>query len=157
MTNTITAKIYCLGFCFNLIADSVILIKKTHPKDQRGLLNGLGGRIGDQEATDGAMAREFEEESGFAVPLRRWSHFATLICGKENNSTWIFCFVAFNDDVFRFLDAGNEGTTEEKVRYYAIKDLHKYPKVANTDWLIRMALPINKHKGSVFTITEFSE
>lgn len=68
---------YVLGFAFNLATESVLLIEKQKPDWQRGLLNGVGGKIeeSDRQPHD-AMSREFFEETGFHAVI--WRRFCLL-------------------------------------------------------------------------------
>lgn len=82
---------YVCGFAFDTMGD-VCLIRKEHPQWQRGLLNGVGGKIelDDPEVTvihEGsvvsygpsrsysAIAREFKEEAGVSILPHRWRLF----------------------------------------------------------------------------------
>lgn len=67
---------YCLGFAFNTTLDQVILIKKEQPKWQKGLLNGVGGKVEKGETPLKAMRREFREETG--VDFEGWLEFGVL-------------------------------------------------------------------------------
>lgn len=63
---------YVLGFVFSEDLSKLLLIRKTHPKEQYGKLNGLGGVIKHAERTGQAMSREFREECGIHVPEKYW-------------------------------------------------------------------------------------
>jgi 8-oxo-dGTP diphosphatase len=56
---------YVLGFMLETLSDRVIVIRKQKPLWQRGLLNGVGGKIEPGETPIEAMRREFLEEAGF--------------------------------------------------------------------------------------------
>lgn len=62
---------YCLGFMIIRKQGKffVVLIRKTHPPAQEGLLNGVGGVIRGDENSHEAMTRECLEEIGVYVPL----------------------------------------------------------------------------------------
>lgn len=70
-------KRYVLGFCF-LPNRSCILIQKSKPDWQQGLVNGLGGSIEPGESIYLAMAREFQEECGIATHPKQWRHALTF-------------------------------------------------------------------------------
>jgi 8-oxo-dGTP diphosphatase len=61
--NMINFQKYVLGFAFDK-SDNVILVRKQKPKWQKGLLNGVGGKIEIGETSSDAMFREFREETG---------------------------------------------------------------------------------------------
>lgn len=55
---------YTLGFVFNPERTHVMLIRKTRPQWQAGLLNGIGGKLEEDESDSECMIREFKEETG---------------------------------------------------------------------------------------------
>ena len=67
---------YVCGFAFTH-DQRVVLIRKARPEWQRGLLNGVGGRIEEArgEVSTDAMVREFFEETGVAVYHDDWVKF----------------------------------------------------------------------------------
>ena len=58
---------YVVGFLFNPDMTEVVLIKKNRPDWQKGLLNGVGGKIESGEDPITAMIREFKEETGIKL------------------------------------------------------------------------------------------
>jgi NTP pyrophosphohydrolases including oxidative damage repair enzymes len=62
---------YCLGFAFHPVK-GVVLIRKNRPEWQAGKLNGVGGKIEAGESPEQAMAREFEEETGYHTVSSDW-------------------------------------------------------------------------------------
>ena len=62
---------YVLGFAFHP-ARGVVLIRKNRPEWQAGKLNGVGGKIERGELPEQAMAREFEEETGYHTVAADW-------------------------------------------------------------------------------------
>lgn len=62
---------YCLGFAFDDLG-RVALIEKQRPEWQRGLLNGIGGKVEFGETPIIAMHREFFEETGVSLPSGSW-------------------------------------------------------------------------------------
>ena len=70
-------KEYVVGFLFNAMRSRVLLIRKTHPEWQAGLLNGIGGRVESKELPIAAMKREFIEEVNDYDNLE-WERFLTL-------------------------------------------------------------------------------
>lgn len=117
---------YVVGFLFSLDRKNVLLIRKQKPDWQRGLLNGVGGKIERKENPYHAMVREFEEETGRLHC--GWSHFVTLT-GKD----W---------EVFFWKGKGDlslcKSVTEEHLEVLpvdCIKDV-----IPNLKWLIPAAL-----------------
>lgn len=70
-------KRYVLGFCF-LPDWTCVLIEKTKPDWQNGLVNGLGGSIESGETIHEAMVREFREECGVDTHQKQWQHCLTF-------------------------------------------------------------------------------
>jgi len=67
---------YVAGFMFSEDRKKVALIEKKRPQWQKGLKNGIGGHVEENEMPYDAMIREFEEETG--VGHYDWNHFCTL-------------------------------------------------------------------------------
>ena len=70
-------KRYVLGFCF-LPHWECILIEKSKPDWQNGLVNGLGGSIEPGETMHEAMVREFYEECGLQTHQKDWNHLISF-------------------------------------------------------------------------------
>ena len=56
--------------------DRVVLVRKNRPDWQRGLLNGVGGKVEPNELPIDAMRREFKEEAD--VDIEDWQNFVTI-------------------------------------------------------------------------------
>ncbi len=135
---------YTLGFLFSEDKKSVVLIEKTKPEWQKGLLNGVGGKIEELEMPNYTIVREFKEETKATTFLSDWTLFANMI-GEDFH---VACYVAFNQKAFD--DA--KTNTEEKVYKVKIKDLDFSKCVSNLSWLIPMALDENYGKRKFATI-----
>lgn len=87
-----------IGFAFTpdpLPYTNVLLIRKIKPAWQAGLLNGVGGKIGDREeikdeAPIQAMVREFEEETGVKSYYDDWDCYAIMHDGTGHHN--VYCF-----------------------------------------------------------------
>lgn len=86
---------YVVGLAFNSMADHVLLIKKLRPEWQKGLLNGIGGKIEKGEAPLEAMHRESAEEAGLILD---WIHKGRMF-GTEFDC---HIFYAYSDDIFKY-------------------------------------------------------
>lgn len=63
----------------------VAVILKNRPAWQKGMLNGIGGKVEPFDRTfEDAMTRELQEEAGIVVAPSRWSHFATVRSLRSN-------------------------------------------------------------------------
>ncbi|MCL6417664.1 NUDIX domain-containing protein [Aestuariirhabdus sp. Z084] len=71
-------KQYVTGFLFSQDSRQVVLINKINPEWQRGLFNGVGGKIEAGEESAAAMVREFAEETGVIIPETEWIRYAHI-------------------------------------------------------------------------------
>ena len=69
---------YVCSFAFSPDRTRVLLIRKNRPAWQAGKLNGGGGKIEPGETPQAAARREFEEETGLALPANAIAHVLTL-------------------------------------------------------------------------------
>jgi len=124
MNNRIRAV---LGFYFDISFEKVLLIKKNKPKWQRGKLNGIGGKIEQEESPISAMVREFKEEAGIVEYC--WNECFKII--DIINGVW---------EVDVFYSVGNlslaRQITNEKLIVCSINNLPE-----NVIWNIRWMIP----------------
>ena len=121
--------LYVTGFLFSPDGQSVVLINKNRPDWQKGHKNGVGGKIEPNETPLDAMRREFVEETG--VEIEDWEEFATII--GPDYIVYFHC--AFSEKYLLV-----ESKTDEEVFFYEVSELPKLNVIANTHWLIPMAL-----------------
>lgn len=126
---------YVLGFMFDTRGKFVVLIQKNKPLWQKGLFNGVGGKIEPNESAHEAMGREFEEETGVHTCYRNWRKY-----GKMSGTDW-------GCDLFYCLADGGEladvrTVTEEVVKIVKVDDVLSgiAPVISNLPWIITMAL-----------------
>lgn len=124
---------YVVGFMFNPERDKVALIRKTKPKWQAGLLNGIGGKVEIGEFNLDSMLREFNEETGYCTLPETWHHFATLAEGDS----WVVDFFFTHGDLTKL-----KSMEEEKVEIVLVSEigLRRKDMVENLPWLIALAL-----------------
>ena len=122
---------YVTGFMYSTDKKRVVLIGKINPEWQRGHLNGVGGKIEQDETPEMAMSREFEEETGVVTAPEAWKVFA-VINGGEQYKVY-FLYTLSNDLV------NVKTVEEEKVGIYAVDDLPRNV-LHNLRWLIPMSL-----------------
>jgi ADP-ribose pyrophosphatase len=129
---------YVCGFLFTPGEPFVALIKKTKPRWQAGLYNGIGGKIEDGETPIDAMVREFKEETGCETVFR-WNLFCKIVNPAHDSPSgpWtVHFFKAFGV-------ATLQSPTDEKVAWYncaSIARINSHIFVPNLQWLIPMAL-----------------
>lgn len=141
---------YCLGFFLSPGKTKVVLISKTKPAWQAGLLNGVGGKVEHGEAALDAMVREFEEETGHYIGPDRWTEFTTL---RSVDTFQVDCFVAQASDEEEF--AAPHRTTDEEVLRVRVSDLYDYDMIENLRWLVPMAADLIDSDGCVFAAVEY--
>jgi len=141
-------KEYVVGFLFDSARRQVVLIEKKRPAWQTGKWNGVGGKVEAPELPPEAMRREFDEETGVDM-YGSWECFATL----ETKGGVIYFFRGFSDKAF---DVASR--TDEEVSIWAVDQVtdpfFARDFLANTPWLVSMALSIDADAASYFIIQE---
>lgn len=124
-------KHYVTGFMFSADFSQVALIEKRQPDWQAGLLNGIGGKIEENESAIAAMVREFEEETSVKTTDQQWTLFAVI---ERPGHYIVNFFCSFTDAVF-------DVRTVEQERVLIV-DSRELPKnvIFNLNWLIPMAM-----------------
>lgn len=117
---------------FNESKSEVALIRKNKPDWQKGLLNGIGGKVEPSEIPADAMVREFNEETGCLVGSYRWNHFARI-----SGPQFLVDFFATTGDLSLL-----ESPEEEKVEVIVLSsiDVLRSDMIENLPWLISLAL-----------------
>ena len=100
---------YVVGLVFDE-TERVMLIEKKRPDWQKGVLNGVGGEIKENETPLDAMIRECKEESGLFIHNWHLYDAVTFNNGIELN---YFCCLVKKD----FLDTAKT-LTDEKILIY---------------------------------------
>jgi len=122
---------YVVGFMMDPTLSKVVLIRKIKPEWQKGLINGVGGKIGDNiegETPEQAIDREFKEEAG--VEGLDWKPYLTLTTPHS--------------ELHFFRAIGNvhraQTRTGEFVSIYDIPDvMDRCDTIPNLRWCIQMA------------------
>lgn len=137
---------YVCGLMFNTDKTKVALIKKLRPKWQKGLLNGIGGKIESGEASIDAMCREFSEEAGLKTFYYDWRALITLV---EFNEKWSVDFY-YSDSLLPDLNV-LKSMTDEEIIILDVANLDNESVVSNLKWLIRMCFDKNIIKSNIKT------
>lgn len=134
---------YVAGFLFSQDLTHVVLLEKQSPAWQKGLFNGVGGKIEEGESPVQAMVRECEEETGVSISENNWTCYAHL---TKPNYFELDVFFAISDLTF-------SAKTTEKEHVHILK-LDDIPNniIPNLKWLIPMALDqnLNFNKPVIF-------
>lgn len=141
-------KKYVAGLMFSKDSSQIALVVKNKPDWQKGLLNGIGGKIEDSDTNSlCAMMREFKEETG--VIHEGWELFLTMGSGTGNSEDgdrtqqysegWSVDFYrAFTDKVF-------DCTTKEaeEIKILEVNNALCSMTIDNLKWIIHLALDKN--------------
>jgi 8-oxo-dGTP diphosphatase len=133
---------YVLGLAFTPDRLKVALIRKRRVRPgfewMQGLMNGLGGKVREDELSVDAMAREFREESGVTVAADDWQ-----CCGQfrrrqhDGDDYEVIVFSTFHDDIANVTTASPE---EGTVYLIGVPNLDAYPTTQALKWLIPLVL-----------------
>jgi len=138
---------YVVGFMLDPTLSKVVLIRKQKPEWQQGLLNGVGGKVGDTipgETAEQAIHREFKEEAG--VDGLTWQKFMHLETPRS--------------DITFFRTVGNvyraQTQTEEDIGVFDIHEvMDRCDTIPNIRWCIQMARTFHFGERAIeFEITE---
>ncbi len=118
---------YVVGFIFDFDLKKVLLINKL-----KGKLNGIGGKVEENEAFVTTMVREFEEETGMDVPESLWRAYC-VTKARDGIVHFFTATVNFNSEI------GLCSPEAEKIEWV---DHGSLPEsvIDNLRWLIPMAL-----------------
>lgn len=128
---------YVNGFMFSEDYKKVLLIKKNKPSWQKGLLNGIGGKVEGDENYHKAMTREFSEEVG--IDHDNWDLFLDYNIKDEHK---ILFFVCSSNKLYEF-----ERMEEEEPIIINVCDLNDYRFVDNLSFIVPLALWFYKNKS----------
>ena len=132
---------YVAGFMYSEDEQQVALIKKIKPDWQKGLLNGIGGKIEKGENPMDAMIREFKEETGYDSLYIdfTWRCFCIL------EARWgTVHFFRVNGDLSRL-----KTMEEEEVGIYNVRDIYNLKTIPNLNWLVPLGIDERQSGGVV--------
>lgn len=141
-------KKYVTGFLFSADASHVVLIKKINPQWQRGLFNGIGGKVEENESSIVAMVREFKEETGVLTQASNWTHYANVF--RPNNYD-VDMYFAFSDVAY------SAQTIEQETVHILPVDKLGPNLIPNLHWLIPLALDKQADFSLPVSIREVAE
>lgn len=130
---------YVCGFLFDSSENHVVLVRKNKPEWQKGLLNGVGGKIELGETPEVAMTREFTEETG--IVIEDWKPMIIL-----NGVDWKVYFYASKNDWCYSVNS----LEQEEILIVEVEDLFaSYSVIPNLNWLIPFCLDQLKSKYTI--------
>lgn len=125
-----------VGFLFSPDFSEVLLIRKNRPDWQAGLLNGVGGKIEEEdESPVHALVREFEEETGIVIPPAQWREYFELKFGPDQAAVHFFA-TQWRQDDWNLLPDNPKAKEDEPVEIVNITDYSSV--ISNLVWLIPM-------------------
>lgn len=141
-------ELMSVGFVFSNDLLNVLLLRKTHPEWQNGLLNGIGGHWENPDATFAStMRRECLEEIGLDIPESEWREVAELYDEKVSWMVVSFCAKV----PFEALEQAAERTKDkdEKALVLPANSLWTMDKVVgNVRWLVPMSMDRMRNPGT---------
>lgn len=138
---------YSLGFAFSPDHSRVLLIKKTRPEWQAGLLNGVGGKVEQDESTHDAMVREFKEETNIDTVPENWAEFG-LHSGPGYELRLFSTTLTFAQC------KQLERTTDEKPGWFSLSELGSLLKSGVPGSAMYVCMALNHMGRSFFTTTK---
>jgi 8-oxo-dGTP diphosphatase len=122
---------YVLGLLFNQNLTEVALIRKNRPDWQKGYLNGIGGKVEENESIQEAMRREFFEETGCV--LYDWESIGEM--EGDNFIVYVFKRAAMTLH-------GVKTMTDEEVIKVKVDEIYlrRNEMISNIPWLIYACL-----------------
>lgn len=142
MSEAVAGARYVVGFMFDQTETSVLLLWKNRPEWQQGRINGIGGRIEDNETPLEAMCREFREEAG--IVHADWREFCILSDTRDWSIHFFFATGSIGDA---------EQCTDELPMILPVDDLPD-SVIPNLRWLIPMALSMKRERADCFIVLE---
>ena len=132
---------YVCGFLFTLDYQKILLIRKRRPRWQRGLLNGVGGKIENGEIPLQAMAREFHEEAG--VRGLNWEPISIL----NGEGFAVHFFATFGPEIYHVTQQ-----TDEPLETHRVEDIFNktLDMVSNVPLMVALALDRSGIRKPVF-------
>jgi 8-oxo-dGTP diphosphatase len=121
---------YVVGFIFSEDKKQVALIRKNRPEWQAGLLNGVGGKIDNNESPISCMSRECQEETNAIIPITEWNAYAEFF--GDWGKVYVFS-TTFDLELL-------ESPESEKIEIHQVNDLTNQKLTPNVSFLIPMAL-----------------
>lgn len=125
-------KRYTIGIMFNYQGQEVLLIQKTKPEWQKGLLNAPGGKVEEGEIAEECIVREFRKETGLITEGENWMHMGQLINADEYKVDVLTC-------MYKPEFGQPTSLTEEIVSWVKTSNLPRHC-VPNLNWLVPAAL-----------------
>lgn len=129
-----TESKFVLGFMFSIDRQNILLMHKNRPDYQKGLLNGIGGRMLEKETPIDAMIREFKEETSVQTYVHEWDQYAIM---NKPGVFKVYCFRAFNNKLWEAKTITDEAI---KIFHMVVESEYMNNTVSGLTYLIPLAL-----------------
>lgn len=129
-----------LGFIFTSDLQKVLLIEKQKPEFHRGLLNGLGGKVEQNEDEAACIVREVREEAGLETLTTDWQKVGVL--------TWTQWQVSIFTGIYHGKETDLNLTEDLVVDWFFVEKLPRNC-VTNLYWIIPYCVDILKTKQNI--------
>jgi 8-oxo-dGTP diphosphatase len=140
---------YVLGFMFSPDKTAVVLIEKKRPAWQAGKLNGVGGKLEQNEWPVDAMVREFKEETGCTTLPADWKYFLTL----EGGDWRVYCYRSFSSARGELKQMTDEKVDWSFVSRGQVLDCRD-KLIPNLSWIVPLALDGDDLCGAITYMDE---
>ena len=110
-----------------------VLVRKNRPEWQKGLLNGIGGKIEPGESSLDAMRREFLEET--SLDIQDWTCFSQV-----QGEGYVLDFYFAMTDYVNLQSA--KTTTDEKIEHYWVDKIPDDQMVPQLKDMMNLAMTL---------------
>ncbi len=131
----------------------VLLVSKTHPEWQEGLLNAVGGGVEDNESAIVGAIRELLEETGWKVPASRMDNFC-IETGPGYQVFFVRTWLPLDLDT-RKIDWAKTDKGEE-LHWHDARNVRE-PMVGNLHWLLPLAMDPRAFTCTLSTVSNITE
>ncbi len=119
-----------VGFLWS--GPKVLLVQKNKPVWQRGLWNGVGGKLEGEETPIEAMVREFFEETTIKTTESHWTPY----CVETGPEYVAHFFSAHINPVGPVPDVNDAG---ERLQWFVADEIPRRSVIGNVQWLLPMS------------------
>lgn len=125
-------KKYVVAFLFNG-SGGVWMVKKQKPDWQKGCLNGIGGKVEDDETNEEAIVRELKEEAGIDVEFGKDIVYCGGMGGMNNDGGEfeVYVYAGFTSQNLKTME-------EEEIVLVHEFEVKQHPHIQNVPALIQL-------------------
>lgn len=128
-----SGKKYTVGFIFDKDMKKVLLVHKTAPEWQVGLINGVGGKLEIGETTAECIVREIKEETNIDVSIKDVVDLGGILGEDQAAEVEVFG-VVYQGELFEAFIF-----EKEKIEWFPVDQIPGNV-IPNLKWLIPLTL-----------------